>query len=162
MPRLRIAELGGVGELADRLCLGAAQLQLGATQPGDGVEELLLGPTPLCQLHLEALVEARVVERDRSHPAEPVEERDLFLVEAGRVAARKADHPQDALGSTERRADERADLHRPELVRGPGVAAEVGSRQRLAFLRYPAGKPLPDPDREPDLGGESADPRHDA
>ena len=162
MPGLRIAELGCVRELADRLCLGATQLQLGATQPGDGIEELLLGTTPLCQLHLEALVEARVVERDRRHPAEPVEERDLLRVEAGRVAAREADHPQDAFGSAKRRADDRADRHRPEPLRvarrsSPWSATVSGSPSAAT---RPAS-PSPTCDREPDLRGELTDARHD-
>ena len=162
MPGLRIAELGRISELADGLCLGATELQLGATQPGDGIEELFLGTTPLCQLHLEALVEARVVERDRRDPAEPVEERDLLLVEAGRVAAREADHPQDAFGSAKRRADDRADRHRPEPLRFAGVARR--GRQPSA-ARLP---PLPDlraPPRSatenPICACELTDARHD-
>ena len=161
MPGFRIAELGGIGEFTDRLCLGATQIQLGATQPGDGVEELFLGTTPLCQLHLEALMEARVVERDRRDPAESVEKRDLLFVEAGRVAAREADHPEDPFGSAKRRSDDRADTHRPGLLRASGVAAVVYNCQRLTFRRYPTGEPLPDRDREPDLRGEFTDTRHD-
>ena len=150
MPGLRIAELGGVGELADRLGLGAAELQLGATQPGDRIEELFLGTTPLCQLRLEALVEARVVERDRRHPAEPVEERDLLLVEAGRVAAREADHPENAFGSAQRRADDRADAHRPELLRAarrsfPWSATVSGSPPAATRPASPSPTPTENP-----------------
>ena len=158
---LGIAELGGVRELPDRLGLGTAELELGATQPGDRVEELFLGPTPLCQFGLKALVETRVVECDRRHSAEPVEERDLFRIEAGGAAAREADDAEDAFGSAQRRADDRAHRHRPELLRTAHVAPLVSDGQRLVCRRDLTCEPLPDLNREPDLRFELTDPRHD-
>ena len=106
-------------------------------------------------------MEERVVERDRRHPAEPVEQRDLLLVEARRAAAREADHPQDAFGSAKRRADDRAELIGPSFCESPGVAAVVGHRQRLASRRHPTASPSPISTERPDLLGERTDTRHE-
>ncbi len=158
---LRIAELGCVGELANRLGLSTAELELGAAQPGDRVEELLLGRRRSAssawrlswRRALSSAIDATLPNRSRSAISS--------CIEAGRVAAREADHAEDAFGSTQRRADDRAHRHRPELLRSAHVAPLVGDRQRLVARGDPTRKPLPDLDREPDLRGELTDPGHD-
>ena len=130
---LGVAELGRVGEPADRLRLRSAQLELRAAQPGDGVEELLLGAAPLRQLGLRALVQAGVVDRDRGEPPEALEQRDLLRAEgdAGRGAGH-ADHADHALAAAQRHADDRVQRRGIELAGAAVPAAVVVDRDGLA------------------------------
>ena len=160
MTGLRIAELGCVREPADRLRLSTTQLELRTAQPGDRVEKLLLGAAPLGQLRLEALMEARVVQRDCREPAEPVEERDLLGVEGRRVGTREPDHSQDPLGSAKRRADDRAERERPEPLRFARRAREVDDGQRLSLRRDAPCEPFSELNAETDALDERPQPSH--
>jgi hypothetical protein len=75
---LGIPELGGEREPADGL--GLAELErFGATQPGDGLDEVFLSAAALAELLLSGRVDAGVLKRERGEAGEAGQQRDVLL-----------------------------------------------------------------------------------
>ena len=100
--RLRVAELGRVGEAPSDLLAGVLKLVLRALQARDGVEQFVLRPPPLRELALRSRVEARVLDCDGGELAEAGEQRDLLVGEAARaVDVGETEHADDLVAGSE-------------------------------------------------------------